>query len=128
MFQALRIHVNRELEELVRVLFAAERVLRPGGRLVTVSFHSLEDRIVKTFLTARGGQAGQGSRHAPPMPESLRTPSFHALMKGVATPGDGETATNPRARSAKMRAAERTTAPAWPEDWDAYDLIEDGRE
>ncbi len=127
LFQALRIHVNNELGELVRGLLAAERVLKPGGRLVCVSFHSLEDRIVKTFLQTRDGHGGQGSRHAPPLPESQRTPSFHTLTRGVVTARDEEVNANPRARSAKLRAAERTQAPAWPEDWDAYDLIEDRR-
>jgi 16S rRNA (cytosine1402-N4)-methyltransferase len=108
-FQALRIFVNEELAELSDALHAAERMLRPGGRLVAVSFHSLEDRIVKSFLTARGRRSA-GSRHAP---EALYTPpSFRILTGRPVTADDAETAANPRARSAKLRAAERTDAPA----------------
>ena len=107
-FQALRIFVNEELEELQTALAAAERVLKPGGRLVVVSFHSLEDRIVKNFLNARG-KAAAGSRH---QPELKRTaPSFRILTKRPDVADDAETARNPRARSAKLRAAERTDAP-----------------
>ena len=86
-----------------------ERVLKPGGRLVVVSFHSLEDRIVKDFFNARG-KTGGGSRHLPEMAQAA--PSFQILTKRPVTPGDAEVAVNPRARSAKLRAAERTTAPA----------------
>ncbi len=124
-FQGLRIYVNRELDELVRALFAAERLLRAGGRLVVVSFHSLEDRIVKTFLTARTGRGGQGSRHAPPTAEATRAPSFTPVVKGVRKPSEAEVADNPRARSAKLRAAERSAALPWPEDWASYNLLED---
>lgn len=109
-FQALRIAVNDELGELVRALHAAERVLRPGGRLVVVTFHSLEDRIVKQFFAARTGRAGGGSRHIPTM--ASVTPSFHLVAKGPVGPRDEEIARNPRARSAKLRVAERTEAPA----------------
>jgi 16S rRNA (cytosine1402-N4)-methyltransferase len=108
-FQALRIFVNEELDELHLALAAAERMLRPGGRLAVVSFHSLEDRIVKNFLVERG-KAGGGSRHLPEMAQAA--PSFHVLTKRPVTPGHEEVAANPRARSAKLRGAERTTTPA----------------
>jgi 16S rRNA (cytosine1402-N4)-methyltransferase len=112
-FQGLRIFVNDELGELVRALAAAERILKAGGRLVAVSFHSLEDRIVKSFLVERA-EARAGSRHAP---ERQRpAPSFTVLTKRPAVPGDDEVARNPRARSAKLRAAERTAAPAQRDD------------
>jgi 16S rRNA (cytosine1402-N4)-methyltransferase len=108
-FQALRIFVNAELDELHLALAAAEQVLRPGGRLVVVSFHSLEDRIVKNFMVERA-KAGGGSRHLPEVDQA--TPSFHILTKRPVTAGDGEISANPRARSAKLRAAERIAAPA----------------
>src|ERR1700742_4722996 len=107
-FQALRIFVNEELDELHLALAAAERMLKPGGRLAVVSFHSLEDRIVKNFLVERG-KAGGGSRHLPEMAQAA--PSFQLLTKRPVTAGDEEVAANPRARSAKLRAAERTDAP-----------------
>jgi 16S rRNA (cytosine1402-N4)-methyltransferase len=108
-FQALRIFVNEELDELHLALSAAERLLKPGGRLAVVSFHSLEDRIVKNFLNARG-KSGGGSRH---LPETVQVqPSFRVLTKRPVTPGEDELRDNPRARSAKLRAAERTEAPA----------------
>jgi 16S rRNA (cytosine1402-N4)-methyltransferase len=118
-FQALRIFVNEELDELHLALSAAERVLKPGGRLAVVSFHSLEDRIVKNFLVERA-KAGGGSRHLPEVAQAA--PSFVILTKRPVTPDDAETAANPRARSAKLRGAERTEAPdhaaaalpAWP--------------
>jgi 16S rRNA (cytosine1402-N4)-methyltransferase len=112
-FQALRIFVNDELGELVAALAAAERILRSGGRLVVISFHSLEDRIVKTFLTSRAA-AGGGSRHAPEVKHAA--PSFQVLTKRVVTADAGEIAANPRARSAKLRAGERTAAPAQADD------------
>jgi 16S rRNA (cytosine1402-N4)-methyltransferase len=116
-FQALRIFVNDELGELVAALTAAERILKAGGRLVAVSFHSLEDRIVKTFLTDRSETRG-GSRHAP---ERKRpAPTFAVLSKRPPVADDAEIAGNPRARSAKLRAAERTAAPARG---DALDLL-----
>jgi 16S rRNA (cytosine1402-N4)-methyltransferase len=108
-FQGLRIFVNAELDELHLALAAAERMLKPGGRLVVVSFHSLEDRIVKNFLTERA-KAGGGSRHLPEVAQAA--PSFGLLTKRPVTPGPAEIAANPRARSAKLRAAERTAAPA----------------
>ena len=109
-FQALRIFVNQELDELHLALAAAERVLKPGGRAVVVSFHSLEDRIVKNFFSLRG-KSGGGSRH---LPETAQTaPSFRILTKRPLTPSDEEVRANPRARSAKLRAAERTDAPAF---------------
>src|SRR6267154_1126080 len=108
-FQGLRIFVNDELDELHLALAAAERALKPGGRLVVVSFHSLEDRIVKNFLSERG-KTGGGSRHLPEVAQAA--PSFHILTKRPVTPDDGEISVNPRARSAKLRAAERTAAPA----------------
>jgi 16S rRNA (cytosine1402-N4)-methyltransferase len=118
-FQALRIFVNEELDELQLALEAAERVLKAGGRLVVVSFHSLEDRIVKNFLNARGKASG-GSRHLPQVAQA--EPSFRLLTKRPLVPTDSEVAANPRARSAKLRAAERTAAsahglddqPSWP--------------
>jgi 16S rRNA (cytosine1402-N4)-methyltransferase len=109
-FQALRIAVNDELGELERGLLAAERVLKPEGRLAVVSFHSLEDRIVKQFLAARTGRVGRGSRHAPES-DSAIAPSFRDLGKNPVTPSHEEIVRNPRARSAKLRAAERLNIP-----------------
>jgi 16S rRNA (cytosine1402-N4)-methyltransferase len=109
-FQGLRIAVNDELGELVRALHGAERALRPGGRLAVVTFHSLEDRIVKQFMAARTGRAAGGSRHLPRGQEIA--PSFVAVTKGPVAPSDEECAKNPRARSAKLRAAARSDAPA----------------
>jgi 16S rRNA (cytosine1402-N4)-methyltransferase len=107
-FQALRIFVNDELGELARGLDAAERVLKPSGRLVVVAFHSLEDRIVKSFLTTRS-RAPSSSRHRP-LPAAV-PPSFRVLTRRPLTPDEAEVEANPRARSAKLRAAERTDAP-----------------
>ncbi|MCF3936436.1 16S rRNA (cytosine(1402)-N(4))-methyltransferase RsmH [Acuticoccus sp. M5D2P5] len=112
-FQALRIAVNDELGELARALTAAERILSEGGRLVVVAFHSLEDRIVKRFLTERTGTGG-GSRHLPP--QAVSAPTFSLIARKPVLPGAAETALNPRARSAKLRAARRTDAPARPVD------------
>jgi 16S rRNA (cytosine1402-N4)-methyltransferase len=106
-FQALRIFVNEELEELQWALHGAEAILKPGGRLVVVSFHSLEDRIVKTFFADRSRRGG-GSRHQPEIHHL--PPSFEVLTKRPLVAGEKETSVNPRARSAKLRAAERTDA------------------
>lgn len=111
-FQGLRIAVNEELSELEAGLVAAERVLKAGGRLCVVTFHSLEDRIVKNFLSVRAGRTPAGSRHAPPV-EKGAEPSFRLLFNGAQSPSDEETKANPRARSAKLRAAVRTEAPVW---------------
>ncbi len=112
-FQALRIAVNEELDEIDAGLAAAERLLVPGGRLAVVSFHSLEDRLVKDFLRTRGGDAPKASRHMPETNEIA--PSFQVLTRKPTTPGDAELANNPRARSGRLRAAERTAASAWGE-------------
>ncbi|HEX3364224.1 16S rRNA (cytosine(1402)-N(4))-methyltransferase RsmH [Phenylobacterium sp.] len=111
-FQAIRIAVNEELSELEAGLAAAERALKTDGRLCVVTFHSLEDRIVKTFLAVRAGKTPGGSRHAPPA-HAAATPSFQLLFNGAQGPSEAELAANPRARSAKLRAAVRTDAPAW---------------
>jgi 16S rRNA (cytosine1402-N4)-methyltransferase len=108
-FQALRLFVNDELHELEAGLAAAERILKSGGRLVVISFHSLEDRIVKTFLATRSGPGG-GSRHLPEKTPQAAT--FRVLTRRPVIPDVAETLENPRARSAKLRAAERTAAPA----------------
>jgi 16S rRNA (cytosine1402-N4)-methyltransferase len=113
-FQALRIWVNDELGELQRGLGAAERLLAPGGRLVVVAFHSLEDRLVKTFLKERSGTAARGSRHLPETAApTAAAPSFRLITRRPLRPTAEEIAQNPRARSARLRAAERTTAPVW---------------
>jgi 16S rRNA (cytosine1402-N4)-methyltransferase len=106
-FQALRIFVNDELGELARGLVAAERVLKPSGRLVVIAFHSLEDRIVKTFLAERS-RAPASSRHRPLAASAA--PTFRVLTRRPETPDEAEITANPRARSAKLRAAERTDA------------------
>ena len=111
-FQALRIAVNEELSELEEGLVAAERTLKAGGRLCVVTFHSLEDRIVKTFLAVRAGRTPGGSRHAPPVAAGA-PPSFQLLFNGAQAPSAAEVEANPRARSAKLRAAIRTAAPVW---------------
>ncbi|MGL4405479.1 MAG: 16S rRNA (cytosine(1402)-N(4))-methyltransferase, partial [Notoacmeibacter sp.] len=105
----LRIYVNDELGELALALEAAERALKPGGRLVVVTFHSLEDRIVKRFLADRGEQAA-GSRHMPHV--VINAPTFLPIGKGIVPPSAAEIETNPRSRSAKLRAATRTQVPA----------------
>jgi 16S rRNA (cytosine1402-N4)-methyltransferase len=112
-FQALRTYVNDELGELATALFSAEKALRPGGRLVVVSFHSLEDRIVKRFFQERSGKAS-GSRHLPQV--NVDAATFEALGKQPQSAGEAESDVNPRARSAKLRAGVRTQAPAGPAD------------
>jgi 16S rRNA (cytosine1402-N4)-methyltransferase len=109
-FQALRIAVNDELRELTEALHAAERVLKPGGRLAVVTFHSLEDRIVKHFIAARSGRMSGASRHLPSA--KADEPTFAVVTKGPVKASEAEIAANPRARSAKLRAAERTATPA----------------
>ena len=110
-FQALRIHVNDELGELRRGLQAAERLLKPNGRLAVVSFHSLEDRIVKDFLRNRSQAASNVSRHIPANDVTPPVPSFRLVSRKPVTASDEEIRLNPRSRSAKLRIAERTDAP-----------------
>jgi len=113
-FQALRIAVNDEFGELFRGLMAAERVLKPGGKLAVVTFHSIEDRMVKRFLQARAGQTGRGSRHAPALEQP--DPQFILSPRKAIAPDAQELEQNPRARSARLRVALRTEAPAGPVD------------
>lgn len=112
-FQALRMYVNDELGELERALEAAEHILKPGGRLVVVSFHSLEDRIVKNFLRDRSGHGAGLSRHLPSLPGAAndRKPTFQLITRSAVPPSPEECRVNPRSRSARLRAAERTAAP-----------------
>ena len=110
-FQAIRMHINRELGELEDGLDAAERALKPGGRLAVVTFHSLEDRLVKNFLRERSGNNPGGSRHLP-LAAAGPAPTFDRVAKPVRA-SDEEVARNPRARSATLRAARRTLSPAW---------------
>jgi 16S rRNA (cytosine1402-N4)-methyltransferase len=117
-FQALRIYVNEELFELATALGAAERILKAGGRLVIVAFHSLEDRIVKRFLAERSRLRPTGSRHAPA--EDVAPATFSLIERGAIAPGEAELSANPRARSAKLRAALRTAAA--PRPVDPFDL------
>ncbi len=117
-FQALRIAVNDELRQLVDGLIAAENALKPGGILAVVTFHSLEDRIVKRFLAARSGAGPRGNRFAPELEMDL--PRFERLSRKAIGPSDDEMAENPRARSAKLRMARRLVAPSGPVD--AQDL------
>ncbi|MEM6340303.1 MAG: 16S rRNA (cytosine(1402)-N(4))-methyltransferase RsmH [Pseudomonadota bacterium] len=109
-FQALRIAVNAEYEELYQGLMAAERALRPGGKLAVVTFHSVEDRMVKRFLTVRTGGAGRANRYAPE--EARSEPQFIQTSRKAIGPDDRELTENPRSRSAKLRVATRTSAPA----------------
>jgi 16S rRNA (cytosine1402-N4)-methyltransferase len=118
-FQALRVFVNDELGELAQALFAAERSLKPGGRLVVVTFHSLEDRIVKKFFADRSGRA-TGSRHLPVVHE--RPATFEAVGKPMVSASEAEAEINPRARSAKLRAGLRTEAAADAADLSIFDL------
>ena len=108
-FQAIRIHLNAELDELEQGLAAAERALRPGGRLAVVTFHSLEDRIVKRFFRERSGGTPAGSRHRPVLVDP-NEPTFERIAKPV-SPAERELAGNPRSRSARLRSAIRTSAP-----------------
>jgi 16S rRNA (cytosine1402-N4)-methyltransferase len=127
-FQALRIYVNGELGELVGGLNASEQLLRPGGRLAVLTFHSLEDRIVKRFLKERCGATGRPSRHSPPVEQ--QPARFVDILPGGVTATAGEIAANPRARSARLRAAERTTAAATAldrADFDEITQLEAGR-
>ena len=110
-FQAIRIHLNAELEELEEGLQAAERALKPGGRIAVVTFHSLEDRIVKRFFRERSGGMPAGSRHRPERTDP-REPTFERVAKPV-SPTERELADNPRARSARLRSAVRTSAQSW---------------
>ncbi len=125
-FQALRIFVNDELGELQRGLSAAEHLLAPQGRLAVVSFHSLEDRKVKNFLQSRSGGGANPSRHGPQALMAQNTvahaPSFTLVKRGAIKPGPQEISSNPRARSARLRAAERNNSPSWPGDTDAAEM------
>jgi len=113
-FQALRIYVNDEIGEVSRGLDAAERLLAPGGCLAVVAFHSLEDRVVKQFMRERSGEMPRHSRHLPEAPDPApRAATFQPLHRGTCRPSRAECAANARARSARMRAARRTEAPAW---------------
>ncbi len=124
-FQALRIAVNDELGELDRGLVAAEQLLAPGGRLAVVSFHSLEDRRVKEFLRGRSDAAPQASRHQPDR-VGMPAPAFRLLSRRAVKPSAAEIAHNPRARAARLRAAERTPAPPWPINRQAGNLDRSG--
>ncbi len=120
-FQALRIAVNDELGELARGLMAAERALAPGGILAVVTFHSLEDRIVKRFLQIGSGSTPRGNRHAP-VSEAETAPRFALASRNAIPPAPEEVAANPRARSAKLRLARRLDAPARPVNLDDLGL------
>ena len=117
-FQALRIYINDELGELYRGLCAAEKILAPGGRLIVVTFHSLEDRIVKSFLRRRSGEITGGSRYAPEVKHDGPVASFAQGKRSVIKPSKSEVSENPRSRSAKLRFAIRSDAPAFPMDDD----------
>ena len=119
-FQAIRIWVNDEFGQLIQGLMAAERALKPGGKLAVVSFHSLEDRIVKRFMQARSGTSGGGSRYAPVAAQEA--PAFRQEVRRAIGPDDEELARNPRARSALLRVAVRTDAPAGAPDLDVLGL------
>ena len=125
-FQALRIHVNSELDELAAALSAAEDILQEGGRLVVVTFHSLEDRIVKRFFATRAGRVPTGSRHFPETQAGPR-PSFIQSEKNSIAASEAEAHTNPRARSAKLRFGRRTAAPSHAIDLTALGVAKLGR-
>ena len=118
-FQAFRLYLNAELDELAKGLSAAERLLKVGGRLVVVTFHSLEDRIAKRFFASRSAPGPKGSRHLPDQVGETFAPSFQLLNRRPLEPGNDEIRRNPRARSARLRAGERTGAPAHPLDFAA---------
>ncbi len=115
-FQALRLYLNAELNELAEGLGAAERLLKAGGRLVVVTFHSLEDRIAKRFFASRSAAGPKGSRHLPDAGSEDFSPSFQLLNRRPLEPSEEEIRSNPRARSARLRAGKRTAAPAHPLD------------
>jgi 16S rRNA (cytosine1402-N4)-methyltransferase len=125
-FQALRLYLNEELDELARGLSAAERLLRAGGRLVVVTFHSLEDRIAKRFFQSRSAPPPRGSRHRPEGTGEIFAPSFRLLNRRPLEPSKAEIRRNPRARSARLRAAERTGASAHPLDLEALGVPRPG--
>jgi 16S rRNA (cytosine1402-N4)-methyltransferase len=108
-FQAIRIHINNELDEIRTALPAAMACLKPGGRLAVVAFHSLEDRLVKTFIMNEAGKAPRPSRHVPDMPE--HAPRLNMITRKPVTPSEDEMNLNPRSRSSRLRVAERTDAP-----------------
>jgi 16S rRNA (cytosine1402-N4)-methyltransferase len=112
----LRLYLNAELDELAKGLSAAERLLQAGGRLVVVTFHSLEDRIAKRFFASRSAPGPKGSRHLPDQGLETFAPSFQLLNRRPLEPSNDEIRRNPRARSARLRAGERTAAPAHPLD------------
>jgi len=115
-FQGLRIFINDELGELIRGLRAAERILAPGGVLAVVTFHSLEDRIVKNFFKERAGELSSGSRHMPDRNANSTPPTFEMIFRGGKKPTAEEIKLNARSRSAKLRAGRRTEADAWPDE------------
>ena len=115
-FQAFRLYLNAELDELAKGLAAAERLLKSGGRLAVVTFHSLEDRIAKRFFASRSAPGPRGSRHLPEQAEETFAPSFQLLNRRPLEPSEDEIRRNPRARSARLRAGQRTAAPAHPLD------------
>ena len=125
-FQALRIAVNEELHELALGLSGAEKVLSPDGRLVVVDFHSLEDRIVKRFLRSRAGQTPNTSRHLPEDVSNFIKPSFQIVNRRPVLPLEEEIARNPRARSARLRAATRLNSPAWDFEANEFGLPDPG--
>ena len=115
-FQALRLYLNAELDELAEGLCAAERLLKAGGRLVVVTFHSLEDRIAKRFFASRSSAGPKGSRHLPDVGDEEFAPSFQLINRRPLEPSNDEIRGNPRSRSARLRAGRRTEAPAHPLD------------